>query len=148
MVTDRFAMAHSVEARVPFLDREMIDLVFTIPAEVRTRAEDPKYLLKAAIGDLLPVELLSAPKKGFVLPLPLWTRKELRPMIGDLLGPSALKSQGFFLPTLWTKIVEPHLRGDRDFTAQVWTLLMFQLWHDQWQRHGMAAAYRPRAIAG
>ncbi|OAI46831.1 hypothetical protein AYO44_10665 [Planctomycetaceae bacterium SCGC AG-212-F19] len=132
-VTDRFSMAHSVEARVPFLDHELIDLVFSIPAHIRTAPDDPKYLLRRAVSDLLPGALRTAPKKGFVLPLPVWTRGPLRDMIGDLLGPAALRRQGWFNSSLWDKVVKPHLAGAADWTQQVWTLLMFQLWERQRQ---------------
>ena len=129
MMTDRFSMAHSLEARVPFLDHEFIEMVFRIPATVRTRPQDLKYLLKVAVGDLLPKELLGAPKRGFVIPIKPWLRGPLRPLAERLLAPERLRQQGIFRPEFYSRYVTPHLEGRADFTWQVWAALMFQLWH-------------------
>ena len=129
MMTDRFSMAHSLEARVPFLDHQFIETVFSIPASVRTQSGDLKYLLKAAVGDLLPKELLGAPKKGFVIPITLWLRNQLRPLAESLLSAERLQKQGIFRPSFYSSFVAPHLEGRADFTWQVWAALMFQLWH-------------------
>jgi asparagine synthase (glutamine-hydrolysing) len=128
-VTDRFSMAHSVEARVPFLDHELIELVFSIPGGVRTANDDPKYLLRRLLRGLVPSEILKAPKQGFTFPLTAWTRGRLKDVIGDLLSPSALRQDGFFSEKCWYKMIEPHLRGTVDYTQQIWTLLMFHLWY-------------------
>lgn len=129
MMTDRFSMAHSLEARVPFLDHEFVETVFRIPAVVRTRPNDLKYLLKRAVGDMLPQELLTAPKKGFVIPITLWLRDQLRPLTEFLLSTDRLRQQGIFRPSFYSSYVEPHLNGRADFTWQVWAALMFQMWH-------------------
>jgi asparagine synthase (glutamine-hydrolysing) len=130
LMTDRFSMAHSVEARVPFLDHELVELVFTIPSRYRTKMGDLKYLLREIVRDVLPQELLGAPKKGFILPLPTWTRQELRSRIENLLRPEFLKKQNLFSPQVWEHVVSPHLEGKKDHTQQVWTLFMFQVWHE------------------
>ena len=130
-VTDRFSMAHSVEARVPYLDHTLVELVFSIPHNIRTRFSDPKYLFKETVNDLLPSELLRAPKKGFILPLTVWTRSKLRPLIEEMLSPEYLAKQGVFSPALFYRLIRPHLRGLIQATPQVWTLLMFQLWHKE-----------------
>ncbi len=128
-MTDRFSMAHSLEARVPFLDHRFVEFVFRIPADQRTRAGDPKILLKKAVEDLLPPELLSARKRGFVLPIRLWLRKELRPLAESLLSRKRLAQQEIFQPGFYDSFVSPHLEGQADYTWQVWAALMFQLWH-------------------
>jgi asparagine synthase (glutamine-hydrolysing) len=128
-MTDRFSMAHSLEARVPFLDREFVALMATVPAAMRTDPHDLKYLLKRAVGDLLPAEVLRGRKRGFVIPTAAWLRGRLRPLVMRLLGPAHLRSQGLFRPELYDTLVAPHLDGRADRHAQIWTLLMFQLWH-------------------
>jgi asparagine synthase (glutamine-hydrolysing) len=128
-MTDRFSMAHSVEARVPFLDHLLVEKVFRIPASLRTKADDLKYLFKRAVSDLLPPELLSAPKRGFVIPLEVWLRREVRPLVERLLNPRRLRKQGYFRPEFYNAFVLPHLEGRTTFTAQVWAALMFQLWY-------------------
>lgn len=129
MMTDRFSMAHSLEARVPFLDHQFVETVFRIPASVRTHANDLKYLLKGAVEDLLPRELLGAPKKGFVIPITLWLRGRLRPLTEHLLSAERLQKQGIFRPSFYNTYVAPHLAGSADYTWQIWAALMFQLWH-------------------
>lgn len=133
-VTDRFSMAHGVEARVPFLDHELVELAYTVPAAFRTNTKDPKFLARRIAEPYLPPELLSAPKRGFRLPLPLWTRRELREIIGDFMSPAALARQGIFSERVWDTVVKPHLDGKQERTEQVWTLFMFQLWQHEFAR--------------
>lgn len=129
LMEDRFSMAHSLEARIPFLDAQFTDRILGIPAGVRTRDSDLKYLLKRSVKDLLPPRLFKARKRGFVIPDTIWLRGKLRPLVERFLNPSFLKSQGLLNPGLYAQVVAPHLSGKRDFTGQVWTLLMFQLWY-------------------
>lgn len=131
-ITDCFSMAHSVEARVPYLDHTLVELVFSIPYNIRTRFSGPKYLLKESVKDLLPYELMHSPKKGFVLPLTVWTRKQLKPLIEELLSPEYLSKQGVFSSAVFYRLIQPHLRGFIEATPQVWMLLMFQLWYREY----------------
>ncbi len=129
LMTDRFSMAHSVEARVPFLDRWLVEFVAAIPGSVRTQAHDPKALLREAVGDLLPPELLTAPKRGFVIPYGRWLREQLRPAAERLLARDRIAAQGLFRPEIVDRYVEPHLSGRADVGDKVWNLFLFQLWH-------------------
>ena len=128
-MTDRFSMAHSLEARVPFLDHTFVELVLRIPPQVRTKPDDPKYLLRRAVQDLLPRDLARAPKRGFVLPTAQWLRGPLRPLAERMLDPDRLARQGMIRPEFFGRFVRPHLEGRGDYHAQIWTVLMFQLWH-------------------
>ncbi len=128
-MTDRFSMAHSLEARVPYLDREFVALMARVPARIRTQSHDLKYLLKKSTRDLLPADVLSGRKRGFVLPTAMWLRGRLRPLVERLLGRERLTRQGVFRPDIVDRIVKPHLDGTADHQALVWSLLMFQLWH-------------------
>jgi asparagine synthase (glutamine-hydrolysing) len=128
-MTDRFSMAHSLEARVPFLDRELLELVRRIPSRVRTRRDDPKYLLRRAVGDLLPLAVReNRRKRGFVLPTGPWLRGRLRPLADRLLGREHLRSQGLFNPDYYGRFVQPHMDGRRELGERIWPMLMFQLW--------------------
>jgi len=129
MMTDRLSMAHSLEARVPFLDHEFVEMVFRIRSSMRTQPNHWKYLLKKAVGDLLPADVLAARKKGFVIPVKLWLRGRLKPLAKILLDPKRLERQGIFRPSFYFYYVKPHLDGRADYTTQVWSMLMFQLWH-------------------
>jgi asparagine synthase (glutamine-hydrolysing) len=149
-MTDRFSMAHSLEARVPFLDHVLVETVFRIPSSVRTAAGDLKYLFKRAIGDLLPEPILNARKRGFVIPTTLWLRRELRPLVESLLHPERLRRQGLFQSTFYQSFVLPHLDGKADFTSQLWAALMFQIWHLIYieQKETAAPSYDWQAMAG
>jgi asparagine synthase (glutamine-hydrolysing) len=131
-VTDRFSMAHSVEARVPYLDHTLVEFVFRMHPLVRTGGKEPKSFFKGIVEKLLPQELYHAPKSGFILPLHLWTRRELRPLIEEVLSPDYLRRQGIFSSGVYEKIVKPHLSNRIDFTQQIWTLFMFQMWHREY----------------
>jgi asparagine synthase (glutamine-hydrolysing) len=129
LMTDRFSMAHSVEARTPFLDNGMVDLVRRIPAGLRTRRNDLKYLLREAVAPLLPLALLDAPKKGFVIPFARWLRGPLRGVVERFLAPDQLRRQDLLAPTFYQSYVQPHLDGHADHTLKVWGAMMFQFWH-------------------
>lgn len=129
MMTDRFSMAHGLEARTPFLDNEFVDLVRTIPETMRTAPGDLKGLLREAVAPLLPAALLNAPKRGFVLPLANWLRRQLRGLVEERLAEPALRRQRIFRPEAVAAITAAHFAGENR-TAQLWPLLMYQLWID------------------
>ena len=128
-MTDRFSMAHSLEARTPFLDHELVELIASIPPALRTSADDPKGLLRDAVATLLTPAHLDAPKRGFVFPLARWLRRELRPLAERLLSDERLESQGIFRPGIAERYLAPHVDGRADESERLWPLLMFQLWH-------------------
>jgi asparagine synthase (glutamine-hydrolysing) len=128
-MTDRFSMAHSIEARPPFLDRTFAEELMAIPAHLRIGGTHLKQVLIDAVADLLPPELLQARKKGFVLPMAAWLRGKLRLQVEKLLGEPYLRRQGIFDERITGRLVRPHLDGRADHSSQIWTLLMFQLWH-------------------
>ena len=137
LMTDRFSMAHSLEARTPLLDHELVELVTSIPPELRTSPDDPKGLLRDAVADLLTPAHLEAPKRGFVFPLARWLRGELRPLAERLLADEHLARQGLFRPGLAARYLRPHLDGSRDESERLWPLLMFQLWHLLYVEEGL-----------
>jgi len=128
-MTDRFSMAHSLEARVPFLDHEFVESVFTIDPKLRSTETEMKFLLKHSMSDLLPEPLLNARKRGFTIPIGLWLRTRLKPVARFLLSPERLATQGYFAPNFAQRYLEPHIAGRRDFGTVIWGMLMFQLWH-------------------
>lgn len=128
-MTDRFSMAHSLEARVPFLDHEFVESVFTIDPMLRSTAAEMKFLLKHSMSDVLPGALLQARKRGFTIPIGLWLRTRLKPVAQFLLRPERLAAQGYFASNFSQRYLEPHIAGKRDFTTVIWGALMFQLWH-------------------
>ena len=129
LMTDRFSMAHSLEARTPFLDSEFASLALSVPASLRSQRGDAKALLRQAVAPLLPPAVRKLPKKGFTIPFRLWLRGPLRPLVERLLDPARLRQQGVFRPDLTETLVRPHLDGRADNAIQIWALVMFQLWH-------------------
>jgi asparagine synthase (glutamine-hydrolysing) len=131
MMTDRFSMRWSVEARPPLLDRELVDYVLTLPSDVRSPNAVLKGTLIESVRDLLPDEIVAARKRGFVLPVARWLRRELRPMIELYFSPEYLRRQGLFRDNLYVTLAKPHLDGIQDRSQRLWTVLMFQLWWDR-----------------
>ena len=139
-MTDRFSMHFSLEARTPFLDHRLVELVASVPPALRTSPAEPKGLLRDAVRDLLTPEHLAAPKRGFVLPLGRWLRGELRPLAEHLLADERLAAQGLFRPGLAARLLQPHLDGRVDDAERLWPLLMFQLWHLLYVEQGLDEA--------
>ncbi len=129
--TDRTSMAHSLEARVPFLDPEVYELAGALPRHLRVRAGAKKRLLRKAIEPLVPRSIVHGPKRGFSIPAAAWLRNELKPMAQDLLAPDVIRRQGIFAPEAVTDVLERHTSGREDLSRQLWGLLTFAVWHEQ-----------------
>jgi len=125
---DRCTMAHGLEARSPFLDRQLIEYVFSLPDAMKLRGGMTKVILRRAFADLLPQEILRRGKMGFGVPLQRWLAQDLREFLQDLLlAPDArLKTylnQGY-VRRLW----QEHVAGRVDHSHRLWTLLTFEVW--------------------
>lgn len=129
---DRASMACGLEVRAPFLDAELVDHVEALPSVYKYGAGRTKRLLLRAASGRLPAATLGRPKKGFGIPVARWLRGPLGPLLDRLLAPDRLKSQGLFDPSEVARRVAEHRRGVRDHRKPLWTLLMFQLWHETW----------------
>lgn len=123
---DRASMAHSLEVRVPFLDHPLAEWVSGLPTDVKLRGSEGKYLLKKAMEPHLPKDVLYRPKMGFGVPLAKWFRGPLRERLRRDLLAGGLADSGLFNADYLTRLVEEHQRGQRDHSAPLWTLLMFQ----------------------
>ncbi len=128
LMTDRFSMAWSVEARTPLLDHRLVEHVLKIPPNIRSTQAELKKLLRSTVRDLIPESLYNAPKRGFVLPVDKWLRGKMRPLVEEYLGRDWLRAQGLFNENIYSRYVVPHMKGVKDYSWQLWTLLMFQLW--------------------
>ena len=126
---DITTMAVSLEARSPFLDHKVMEYCATLPSRYKLRGMRGKYLLKKVAAPLLPREILSRRKSGFVAPVGEWMRGELRPWLHEvLLSPTALK-RGYFEPDAVRGLVQAHLEGREDLSFELWALLWLELWH-------------------
>ncbi|HYM13720.1 MAG TPA: asparagine synthase (glutamine-hydrolyzing) [Bryobacterales bacterium] len=138
--TDKMGMAASVEARVPYLDRELAEFAWRLPARQKIRGRTGKWLLREAMRGVLPEGVLRRPKTGFGAPVRQWMRRELREMAGDLLSPAALAASGLFSVTGVESLRARFERGEGDHGYSVWALLVFQLWREVFLRQPAARA--------
>jgi asparagine synthase (glutamine-hydrolysing) len=129
--TDRASMAHSLEARVPYLDPAVTNLALALPTRDRVRGLRKKVLLRKAVAPLLPERIVRGKKRGFSIPAAAWLRGELEPFARETLSPDALRRQGFFRPESVTALVDRHVAGKEDLSRQLWGLLAFTLWHER-----------------
>jgi asparagine synthase (glutamine-hydrolysing) len=126
---DIATMAHSLEARSPFLDHHVMEFAASLPAEVKLRGTDGKKILKGALRGLLPDDVLDRPKMGFGVPLARWFRHELRDLPAErLLDPSA-GARGYFRPAEMERVIAEHHSGAADHAHRIWVLLMLDAWH-------------------
>ena len=128
--TDRASMAHSLEARVPYLDTVVAILALALPTRHKLRGLRKKVLLRKAAEPLVPHAIVRGRKRGFSIPAAAWLRGDLEPFARDVLSPSTVRNQGFFRPEAVTRILDDHVAGREDLSRQLWGLLAFTLWHE------------------
>ncbi|MDN3920454.1 XrtA/PEP-CTERM system amidotransferase [Roseateles violae] len=122
---DRASMAHSLEVREPLMDHEMVEWLATLPSSLKIRGGESKFLLKKAMEPHLPGDIMYRPKMGFAVPLARWFRGPLRERVREaVLGPR-LAETGIFDPDYLRQLVQSHQSGVRDYSAPLWSLLMF-----------------------
>jgi asparagine synthase (glutamine-hydrolysing) len=129
--TDRASMAHSLEARVPFLDPAVTNFAFGLRTKHKVRGLSKKVLLRKAVEPLLPHEVVHGRKRGFSIPAAAWLRGELEPFARETLSAETLRRQGFFLPETVSRLIGEHAAGVEDRSRQLWGLLSFTLWYER-----------------
>jgi asparagine synthase (glutamine-hydrolysing) len=140
---DRMTMANSLEGRVPFLDHRVVEFAATLPPRLRVRGLRTKVLLKRAMGASLPAEVIGRRKQGFNVPIPVWIRGELRDFVNDVLHPRRVRDAGFFDPRAVQDLIRDHAEHRNDWSRNLWGLLMFELWREEYveQPHPAARAH-------
>jgi len=129
---DRAAMACSLETRVPFLDRHVLDLAWRLPMSSKLHHGITKTVLRDVLHRHVPATLVDRPKMGFGMPVGAWLRGPLRPWAEELLGRHRLVRQGVLDPTPIRHAWEAHTSGRRDLGYALWDVLMLQSWLDRW----------------
>ena len=122
---DRASMAHSLEVRVPLLDHELVEWIATLPSHFKLQGGEGKYIFKKSLEGRLPKDILYRPKMGFGVPLGKWFRGELKQNIRDSVLSERMMGSGFFETDYLCTLVDHHQNGLRDYSAPLWTLMMF-----------------------
>jgi asparagine synthase (glutamine-hydrolysing) len=132
MRVDKMTMRNSVEARVPFLDADLVEFALALPPEMKVRDGEGKYLLKKSVSGLLPAEILARPKQGFSAPVSEWFREELGERARREIRTSSLTERGLLdydaIDDLW----RAHRSGRGDWAFQLWNIYNVSAWHDYW----------------
>ncbi|MFQ5702176.1 MAG: asparagine synthase (glutamine-hydrolyzing) [Acidobacteriota bacterium] len=129
---DRASMACSLEVRAPLLDYRFVELIGRLPTSWKLRGMTTKFIFKEAMRPWLPRSVLHRRKKGFGIPVADWLRGPLKELMLDLLAPERLRREGILDPEAVRPLIEDHLAGRSDNRKQLWTLLMLQLWQENW----------------
>jgi asparagine synthase (glutamine-hydrolysing) len=125
------SMAPSLEARVPLLDHRIVEFAMSLPPEMKLYRGQTKLILRRAVTDRLPPEVLNKPKQGFSIPLKHWLRGPLRPLMTDLLAEDSVRNRGYFQPGCISQWVTEHLEGRANHSHRLWALMVFELWQQQ-----------------
>jgi asparagine synthase (glutamine-hydrolysing) len=145
--TDRASMAHSLEARVPYLDPAVAAFAQALPRRDRVNGLRKKVLLRKAVAPLVPDRIVRGKKRGFSIPAAAWLRGELEPFARDTLSAETLHRQGFFNAEAVRKLIDRHVAGETDLSRQLWGLLAFTLWHEHHVEREPQALREPRLEA-
>ncbi len=128
---DRAAMANGLEVRCPLLDQEVVEFASRLPMQYKLRGLQTKYLLKKAAAGILPDSIIHQKKKGFGVPISKWLAGELKDYMLDHLSEQKIKRQGFFNYPYVKRLIDDHLAKRKDNRKLLWTLLIFQAWHER-----------------
>lgn len=126
---DRMSMAASLEARVPLLDHELIELVTQIPANLKMKGLETKYIFKKAMEGIVPPEILYREKQGFGVPIEEWINNQLRSRIHETLLEKRTTERGYFEKSYVQTLLDEHSKQRRDHSHALWILWMLELWH-------------------
>ena len=126
---DITTMMHSLEARSPFLDRDLVEFAMRLPSRLKLRRLTTKSLVKRAFEGVVPAENLSGKKRGFAVPIAAWLRGELRGFLDDHLRPARVASAGLVRQPAIDVLIDEHVSGAADRAHELWSLLMLELWY-------------------
>ena len=136
---DRMSMACSLEVRAPLLDHKVIEFAATVPPDLKYRGRVSKYLLKRHLEGRVPRSALHRPKQGFEIPVAAWLRGELRPLGEDVLLSARAAGRGYLDPRRVRALWDRHQSGIGDHSAQLWALLVLEMWHRTFVDRGAAS---------
>ena len=126
---DRAAMFHSLETRVPFLDKDVIEYEYSIPEKFKIKGSNSKIILKDLISNYLPRELIERPKQGFGVPISKWMQTDLNKWTKEMLSKDINDTHGFFNQQVVEKFLSEHLEGKKNHEHKLWSLIQFNSWY-------------------
>ena len=129
---DRMSMAVSLEARVPYLNPELVGLAFQVPAHLKVHDGKTKVLLKEIAARHVPRHCVYRQKEGFSIPIKNWLGTQFRPIMEDLLGADRVRAAGIFDAASVDKLKSEHLSGRMNHSHLLWSLIVFEAWRDKW----------------
>lgn len=134
MRADKMIMAHSVEGRVPFLDRRLVELSFHIPTALKFKNGEPKYILKRAVEGIIPDDVIRRKKQGFGTPISEWLRKgsPIAERLADTVRHSRLRERGLMNYDYIERLIAAHARGAANHSFRIWNLVTLSRWYDHW----------------
>ncbi|HEX8177613.1 MAG TPA: asparagine synthase (glutamine-hydrolyzing) [Pyrinomonadaceae bacterium] len=132
MRVDKITMATSVEARVPFLDHQLVEYAMGVPRSLKVEGTTGKHILKRALEDVLPNDLLYSPKRGFGAPINGWFRDDLGGWFDEHLLGSSMRRRDFFDYKFITRMLDEHRRHAYDWSFHLWGILNLSLWYERW----------------
>jgi len=127
-MTDRMSMAASIECRAPLVDFELVEMMARMPSSLKVRGFSLKYLMKKAVAPWLPREIIERKKRGFGAPIGAWLRKDLQPMISELLSEDQTRRRGLFQWSAIHRLISDHAAERADHTDHLFALVMLELW--------------------
>ena len=128
---DIASMSVSLEARSPFLDHHVMEFAASLPENLKLRRLTTKYLLKQVLKKIVPAENLTRSKMGFGVPIGAWFRGQFQELLRDTLLTEKFMNRGIFNPQAIRQLIDTHTRGERDHGAQLYVLLMLELWYNR-----------------
>jgi asparagine synthase (glutamine-hydrolysing) len=132
MRVDKITMATSVEARVPFLDHHLVEYALGVPRSLKVEGTTGKHILKRALENILPHDLLYEPKRGFGAPVREWFREGLGGWFDEHLINSSMRKRDLLDYGFVARMLEEHRSGKRDWGFHLWALLNLSLWYERW----------------
>ena len=132
MRVDKITMATSVEARVPFLDHHLVEYALGLPRELKVDGRSGKHILKQALEEILPRDLLYSRKRGFGAPIREWFKGSLAELFDSHLMNSRMRRRNFLDYEFVDQLLNEHRAGKRDWSFHLWCLLNLSLWYDRW----------------
>ncbi len=131
---DRMSMATSLEARVPLLDKKMVEFAFSLPPEYKLKGNTTKWFFKKAMENILPKEIIYRRKEGFSIPIKNWLKTDLKDLMMEYLSPERIKNAGVLNPEYVNRLITEHLNNKQNHAHRLWSFILFNIWTEKFSK--------------